>query len=369
VVSDRTPTIRASLREVERALAIAVGLVILVVFPVPAQRAFATAHPSVAVPGVAGRHLWRDVPGGYTLDNLSLMALTVATGFVVDDAIVVLENITRHMERGKSALQAALDGAREIGFTVVSISLSLIAVFIPILFMGGIVGRLFREFAVVLSSAILVSMVVSLTTTPMMCARLAAPAAAHRRSGAAGWPGARSDPGGAAAGLPPQPGLDACATSRWCCWPWPAWWGSTSTCTGIEKGFLSPAGHGRIVGFIRADQSTSFQAMQQRLDRFLAIVSSRPGGGERHRLHRRLSAQRGADVHGTQAAGRARASADQVMDRLRQQALQRAGARLFMVPQQDIRIGGRQSNAATSTPCRPMTWKTCAPGSRASARP
>ena len=128
--------------------------------------------PSVAVPVSIAGTFGVMYLGGYSVDNLSLMALTVATGFVVDDAIVVLENISRHLERGKTPLQAAIDGAREIGFTVLSISLSLIAVFLPILLMGGIVGRLFREFAVVLSAAILVSMVVSLTTTPMMCALL-----------------------------------------------------------------------------------------------------------------------------------------------------------------------------------------------------
>jgi multidrug efflux pump len=177
VVVDRTPTIRASMLEMERALAISVGLVILVVV-LFLRNGRAALIPSVAVPvSLCGTFVVMYLCG-YSLDNLSLMALTVATGFVVDDAIVVLENITRHMERGKTALQASLLGAREIGFTVVSISLSLIAVFIPILLMGGIVGRLFREFAVVLSSAILVSMVVSLTTTPMMCALLLkAPAA------------------------------------------------------------------------------------------------------------------------------------------------------------------------------------------------
>ena len=171
VISDRTPTIRASLREVERALAIAVGLVVLVVL-LFLRNWRATLLPAIAVPvslaGTGGvMYLC-----GFSFDNLSAMALTVATGFVVDDAIVVLENITRHIEQGLAPREAALKGAREIGFTVISISLSLVAVFIPILLMGGVVGRLFREFAVVLSAAILVSMVVSLTTTPMMAATL-----------------------------------------------------------------------------------------------------------------------------------------------------------------------------------------------------
>ena len=169
--SDRTTTIRASVHDVERTLLISIALVILVVF-VFLRNVRATLIPSVVVPvsliGTFGvMYLF-----GYSLDNLSLMALTISTGFVVDDAIVVIENITRYLESGMTPMEAALQGAQEIGFTVLSISLSLVAVFIPILLMGGIVGRLFREFAVTLSVAILVSLVVSLTTTPMMCARL-----------------------------------------------------------------------------------------------------------------------------------------------------------------------------------------------------
>ncbi|TAK96827.1 MAG: multidrug transporter subunit MdtC, partial [Aquabacterium sp.] len=171
IISDRTPTIRASLREVERAMAISIGLVIVVVL-LFLRNWRATLLPTVAVPVSLAGTVGVMYLCGYSLDNLSAMALTVATGFVVDDAIVVAENISRHIERGLSPLQAALQGSREIGFTVVSISLSLIAVFIPILLMGGVVGRLFREFAVVLSCAILVSMLVSLTTTPMMASRL-----------------------------------------------------------------------------------------------------------------------------------------------------------------------------------------------------
>ena len=174
VLIDATRTIRASVRDVQLALSISIGLVILVVF-VFLRSVRSTLIPSVAVPisliGTFGVMYLL----GYTIDNLSLMALTVATGFVVDDAIVVVENITRHLEDGMPPMEAALHGAQEIGFTVVSISISLIAVFIPILLMGGIVGRLFREFAVTLSVAIVVSMVVSLTTTPMMCARLLRP--------------------------------------------------------------------------------------------------------------------------------------------------------------------------------------------------
>ena len=165
------PTIRASVSDVERTLLISIGLVILVVF-VFLRNGRATLIPAVAVPvsligTFAVMYLF-----GYSLDNLSLMALTISTGFVVDDAIVVMENITRHLEDGMRPFAAALKGAQEIGFTVFTISISLIAVFIPLLLMGGIVGRLFREFAVTLSTSIVVSMVISLTTTPMMCAYL-----------------------------------------------------------------------------------------------------------------------------------------------------------------------------------------------------
>jgi multidrug efflux pump len=345
VVSDRSPTIRASLREVENALVLAVGLVILVVF-LFLRNGRAALIPSVAVPvSLAGTFCVMYLCG-YTLDNLSLMALTVATGFVVDDAIVVLENITRHMERGKTALQASLDGAREIGFTVVSISLSLIAVFIPILLMGGIVGRLFREFAVVLSSAILVSMVVSLSTTPMMCAALLkAPPAQTRppswlarvsaRLQAALLRGYRHSlawglrhPFVVMLSLVGVIGLNVYLYGA------------------IEKGFFPTQDTGRIGGFIRADQATSFQAMQQRLDRFLAIVQADPavenvtgftGGGQRNTAQMFMSLK---------PRSQRSESAEQVIDRLRLKLAKEPGARLFMFQQQDIRIGGRQSSSS-----------------------
>jgi multidrug efflux pump len=174
-VMERTTTIRASLREVERTLVIAVTLVILVVF-LFLRNARATLIPSVAVPVSLLGTFSVMYLAGFSVNNLTLMAMTVATGFVVDDAIVVLENTSRHIEQGMRPFKAALIGAREVGFTVVSMSVSLIAVFIPILAMGGIVGRLFREFALTLSVAIMVSLVVSLTMTPMMCARLLRPA-------------------------------------------------------------------------------------------------------------------------------------------------------------------------------------------------
>src|SRR6266568_4023580 len=175
VVLERTSTIRASLFEIERTLVIAMALVIVVVF-LFLRNARATLIPAVAVPVSLVATFGVMYLAGFSLNNLSLMALTIATGFVVDDAIVVLENVSRHIERGMPPFQAALKGAREVSFTVLSMSFSLIAVFIPLLFMGGIVGRLFREFAVTLSAAILVSLAVSLTMTPMMCARLLKPA-------------------------------------------------------------------------------------------------------------------------------------------------------------------------------------------------
>ena len=342
VVMDRTPTIRASLREVERALAISIGLVVLVVF-LFLRNARAALIPSVAVPVSLAGTLGVMYLAGYSLDNLSLMALTVATGFVVDDAIVVLENITRHMERGKSALEASLAGAREVGFTVVSISLSLIAVFIPILLMGGIVGRLFREFAVVLSAAILVSMVVSLTTTPMMCAALLKPRPievptrwsrwTHRLQRAVSRAYRRSLSMAlhhqaltllvfiAAAGL------------------------NVYLYNTIAKGFFPQQDTGRITGTIQADQSTSFQSMRQRLDRFLAIVQADPavenvtgftGGGQRNTASMFISLK---------PMSQRDVSADQVVARLRTRLAHEPGANLFLVPVQDIRIGGRQANA------------------------
>ena len=344
VVVDRTPTIRASLREMERALTISIGLVILVVV-LFLRNGRVALIPSVAVPvSLCGTFVVMYLCG-YSLDNLSLMALTVATGFVVDDAIVVLENITRHMERGKTALQASLLGAREIGFTVVSISLSLIAVFIPILMMGGIVGRLFREFAVVLSSAILVSMVVSLTTTPMMCAALlkspprdAPPSRFTRGSDQFGKWVMRRYRRSLAWALRHQPltllvflavvGLNIYLYGA------------------IAKGFFPQQDTGRVIGFIQADQATSFQAMQQRLDRFLAVVKADPavenvtgftGGAQRNTAQMFMSLK---------PLSQRDVSADQVVARLRTKLAKEPGANLFMIPVQDIRIGGRQANAA-----------------------
>jgi multidrug efflux pump len=344
VVMDRTPTLRASLREVERSLVLAIGLVILVVL-LFLRRWRAALIPAVAVPvSLAGTFSLMYLLG-YSLDNLSLMALTVATGFVVDDAIVVLENISRHLERGKSLLEASLTGAKEIGFTVVSISLSLIAVFIPILMMGGIVGRLFREFAVVLSCAILVSMLVSLTTTPMMCAALLpkpAPRDAnqpkrlrwyervehtclrfYRRSLARAL---RHQ----AVTLAALGGIIALNFYLY---------------AAVPKGFFPQQDTGRVMGFVQADQSISFVAMQQKMDNFMAIIKKDPaidnvagftGGSQRNF---------GQIFMALKPLSERNETADQVVARLRGKLSGVAGANLFLVPVQDIRIGGRMSNA------------------------
>src|SRR5262245_9561041 len=271
VVLDRTTTIRASLHDVERTLVLSVLLVIVVVF-LFLRNLRATFIPGVAVPlsliGTFGIMYLL----GYSLNNLSLMALTIATGFVVDDTIVVVENITRHLEHGLRPFEAALRGAREIGFTVVSMSISLVAVFIPILLMGGIVGRLFREFAVTLSVTILVSLIVSLTTTPMMCAKLLKSEGQHGRLYHAServfaWMLRLYD-----ASLTFMLRHSACTLLL-----------ALLTIglnvylvTIIPKGFFPQQDTGRIAGGIQADQSTSFQAMRTRLQEIVKIVQADP---------------------------------------------------------------------------------------------
>ena len=339
---DRTTTIRASLHDVERALSIAIVLVILVVF-LFLRDLRATLIPSVAVPvslvGTFGA-MWLL---GYSLDNLSLMALTVSTGFVVDDAIVVLENITRHIEAGMSRMEAALLGAREVGFTVLSMSLSLIAVFAPILLMGGIVGRLFREFAMTLSIAILISLVVSLTTTPMMCAHLLTtkPAEAHGRLYRAG-----------------ERAFDAVlgvydrSLRRALRWPGLVMLSLAATIglagylfTVVPKGFFPEQDTGRMIGGIQADQSISFQLMEQKLSRFVNIIRHDPavenivgftGGGQTNS---------GFVFVTLKPLSERKISVMQVIGRLRPKLNQVAGARLFLQAVQDIWVGGRQSNA------------------------
>ncbi len=348
IVLDRTTTIRASVHDVELTLLISIVLVILVVF-VFLRSVRSTLIPSVAVPvsliGTFGvMYLF-----GYSLDNLSLMALTIATGFVVDDAIVVIENITRHLEHGATPLEAALLGAREIGFTVLSISISLVAVFIPILLMGGIVGRLFREFAVTLSVAIVVSMLVSLTTTPMMCARLLKSHDEERHGRvyraserAFDWILARY-----------------AAVLRWVLRHQPLTLAAalvTMVATiylyvVIPKGFFPQQDTGRLTGTLIADQDTSFQAMQRRVVQFADIVRQDPavdgvvayagggglGGG---------SAVNTARVNvNLKDSSERRLSADQVIARLRGKLARLPGATLYFQADQDLRVGGRRSSA------------------------
>ncbi|MBF0462062.1 MAG: multidrug efflux RND transporter permease subunit [Magnetococcales bacterium] len=344
VLMDRTPTIRASLREVERSLLLATALVILVVF-LFLRNARAALIPTVAVPVSLVGTFGVMYLLGYSLDNLSLMALTIATGFVVDDAIVVLENVTRYLEQGYSPLQATLRGVREVGFTVFSMSLSLVAVFIPILAMGGIVGRLFREFAVTLGVAVLVSLVVSLTTTPAMCARLLRAHNPHAGTRSEGWfarGGARVFQG-LLNGY--ERTLDVALRH------------SLLTLMvllitiglnvylyiNIPKGFFPQQDIGRLMGSIQGDQGISFQAMRRKMDDFIREVGKDPavehvmaftGGGQRNSGMMFVSLKPRSE-RGTQ---------DEVMARLRGKLSHEAGADLFLQPTQEIRVGGRSSS-------------------------
>ena len=331
VVSDRTPTIRGSLAEIQKSLAMSMGLVILVV-ALFLRRWRTALIPAVAVPlSLAGTcavmYLFN-----FSLNNLSLMALTIATGFVVDDAIVVLEHITRLRERGMPLQQAVRQGSRDIGFTVVAISVSLVAVFIPILFMGGVLGRLFHEFAVVMTAAVLMSLLVSLTTTPMMCAKWlpAEPRAVkpRRRQPMVRWY---------------RRSLAWTLRHQWLMWLvlLATVLLNVSLYRAIPKGFFPQQDTGRINGYIRADQSSSFQAMQQRLHSMLAIVQADPavlnvtgftGNSQRNaaQMFMTLKPRHERD-----------ASADEVVKRLRAKLSKEPGARLFMTPVQDLRIGAR----------------------------
>ncbi|HZC36560.1 MAG TPA: multidrug efflux RND transporter permease subunit [Chthoniobacterales bacterium] len=343
ITLDQTITIRASVKDVERTLMVSIGLVVLVVF-LFLRDARATFIPSIAVPlsliGTCGIMYLL----GYSVDNLSLMALTISTGFVVDDAIVVLENITRYREHGMSAVESALKGASEIGSTVFSISLSLVAVFIPILMMGGIVGRLFREFAVTLSLTILVSMVISLTITPAMCSRLLSSGKGHGRLYNASekvfqsilkiyevslsWVLRHS-----ALVL-----LIAIAT----------------LCLNfylyivVPKGFFPQQDTGRINGNFMGDQSTSFQSMQRKIAILSKIVQQDPGVET-------VQAFSGGGSGTTTNTGRCfialkpleerHATADQIINRLRSKLNSVPGVTLYLQAAQDVRVGGRQSAA------------------------
>jgi multidrug efflux pump len=335
---ERTSTIRASLREVEKTLLIAVGLVILVVFAF-LRRARATLIPAAAVPVSIITTFGFMYLAGYSLNNLSLMALIVATGFVVDDAIVVLENATRHVEAGMTPLAAAIASAREVGFTVLSMSLSLVAVFIPILFMGDIVGRFFREFALTLSVAILVSLVVSLTLTPMMCARLLE----GPRPGRAGRLFAASErifatllrgyERSLAWSLRHSLAMIAVLAATIAL--------NVYLYISIPKGFFPQQDTGRLIGWIRTDQSSSFPATRDKMARLVEIVRADPavdqvtavtGGGSRNS---------GTMFVALKPLDERRASAGEVVARLRPRLAVVPAANLFLVPVQDVRIGGR----------------------------
>ncbi len=273
VAMDRSTTIRTSLADTQRTLLISMGLVILVVL-LFLRDGRATLIPSIAVPvsiiGTFGAMYLL----GYSLDNLSLMALIVATGFVVDDAIVVLENIARHLEAGMPRIEAAMLGAREVGFTVLSMSLSLVAVFLPILLMGGIVGRLFREFAVTLSMAVMISLVVSLTVTPMMCSRLLRPM--HDRKPGRFFRASERVFNGALTFYQRTLGW-ALRHMRLVALVLVATVGlNVYLYIVVPKGFFPEQDTGMMIGGIQADQSISFQLMKQKLAQFMAIIQADP---------------------------------------------------------------------------------------------
>jgi multidrug efflux pump len=344
VAVDRTVTIRASLADVERTVVIAVLLVVAVT-AFFLRNGRAVLIPSVAVTvsllgAVAIMFLLH-----FSLDNLSLMALTVATGFVVDDAVVVLENITRHVEAGMGRFEAALLGAREVGFTVFSISISLVAVFIPILLMGGLIGRLFREFAVTLSAAILVSLVVSLSTTPMMCAFLVDP------------PKPKPDRGPGRLERFSEHIFGGMSRAYEKALDWSLDAGPVMLVVlaativlnfylyvVVPKGFFPEQDTGQVVGGLQSDQSSSFAISGQRLRRFVGILDHDP------------AVQTVVAFAGGRAAGgfmfaslvpksRRHMSAEAVISRLRPKLARVTGASLFLNPAQDLRVGGRQSNA------------------------
>ncbi len=340
VAMDQTVTIRASVHDTERTLVIAVGLVILVVF-VFLRNGRATFIPSIAVPVSLVGTFGVMYLLGYSLDNLSLMALTISTGFVVDDAIVVIENITRYLEKGMHPYEAALRGAKEVGFTVLTISISLIAVFIPLLLMGGIVGRLFREFAVTLSVAIGVSMVVSLTATPMMCAHLLRDVKEH------GWLYRTSEKAfdaivnfygrtlKLALRFKPITLLVLLATIAL----------NVYLFTNVPKGFFPQQDNGRIQGSITADQDTSFEAMDKVLLPMINVVAADPAvdtvngftGGSTFNTARLFISLKPPEERNI--------TADRIIARLRPKLAKVPGATLYLQAAQDVRVGGRQSNA------------------------
>jgi len=343
IVLDRTTTIRASVSDVERTLLISVGLVILVVF-IFLRNARATLIPSVAVPvSLIGTFAVMYMLG-YSLDNLSLMALTISTGFVVDDAIVVMENISRHLEQGMQPFAAALKGAQEIGFTVFSISVSLIAVFIPILMMGGIVGRLFREFAITLSTAIAVSMVVSLTTTPTMCAHLLKAEKEQKR------------------------GRIYQASEKFFSWMLDTYrhtlrWALDNSglmlvvllltialnvvlIFKIPKGFFPQQDTGAIVGGVQGPQDSSFPVMDNSVRQLVGVIKSDPAVANVIAYTGGNGASNSGFIYiALKPLNERKVSAAQIINRLRPKLNSLPVASAYLQASQDLRIGGRSSNA------------------------
>ena len=344
IASDRTLTTHASMIDAQRNVLVSIGLVIVVVF-IFLRSGWSTFIPSISVPVSIIATFGAMYLIGYTMDNLSLMALTIATGFVVDDAIVVIENITRHLEAGMKPMEAALQGAQEIGFTVLSMSVSLIAVFIPILMMSGIVGRLFREFAVVLSAAIAISMVVSLTVTPMMCAWLL------KEHGEHGWLYQQTEKLYqwiiATYGAALEVALDHPAGVLF----------SVLLTIGatvylyakVPKGFFPQQDTGRLFGNVVGEQHISYQSLVDKAKWFeeqvrtdpdvetVTMVAGTSGGGFGGN-----SANMNVQL---KPAGQRKATSDQVLARLRRKTNGMPGATMFLQNQQDVRIGGRQGNA------------------------
>ncbi len=345
VTLDRTQTIRASVRDVEITLLIAIILVVLVVFAF-LRDAWSTLIPSIAVPlslvGTFGvMYLF-----GYSVDNLSLMALTIATGFVVDDAIVVIENITRYLEQGMNAFQAALVGAREIGFTVLSMSTSLVAVFIPILMMGGIVGRLFREFAVTLTVAVMLSLLISLTVTPSMCAKFLQPqqGRAHGllyRAFESGFEGLLAIYRLSLQWVLENRALVLTITVLTVAL-------NVYLFVVIPKGFFPQQDIGRIAGSVVASQDTSFDTLRREQEQFVKIVMSDPGvqavesfvgggfGGSAGNTGRMFIALK--------PHSQRKATADQIVARIRRHSSQVTGATLYLQAEQDVRVGAHSTS-------------------------
>ncbi|HEY7090795.1 MAG TPA: multidrug efflux RND transporter permease subunit [Tepidisphaeraceae bacterium] len=342
VVLDRTTTIRASIDDVQFTLMVSVALVIMVVF-IFLRNAWATIIPSVAVPLSLLGTFGVMYLAGYTLDNLSLMALTISTGFVVDDAIVVIENIARYLEQGLTPMQAALRGAKEIGFTVLSMSISLVAVFIPILLMGGIVGRLFREFAIVLAVAIGVSLLVSLTTTPMMSARFLRSEHGRRhgrvyRASERAFDSILAFYKTSLGWVLHHPQLMLLVTIGTVCL-------SVYLYIIVPKGFFPQQDTGRMSGSIVGAQDISFPAMREKLTQFVGIIKADPA------VQNVMGFTGGSSINTARAflelkpLSERKVSAEMVIERLRPKLARIAGATLYLQASQDIRVGGHGSNS------------------------